>query len=465
SATTQTYTLLGNVPNTNSDRATSTGGISADGTTVSGYERISLFNGPFLWTTTGGFTLLPQPANGGAVSGDIREISPNARFIVGQGTSAPAFGGGTTAMRWDRGSPAGAPVGFALPGGPGATYADARTVNNDGTAAGTVRLGGGFTNDRAAVWLPSGALINLPNYLATTYGLTTPGYVLNQVTSISDDLRTLAGTATNSANFSEGWIITLPAPLSVASVPNIVINQGSVDRASGVTVPFGSRQIGASGYFEQTIYVRNDGTAPLSDLSATITGANAADFTYVVASGPTDPLPASLGLNEFTTLYVRYAPLSGTAGSRVATLIINSNDPDTASFAINLSGTATAPTAFVAYLIAANVPANQRGANDDPDAAGVSNLLEFALGGVPLVPDSAILPVAELVAGNLTLTYTRAQPSAFTYSVQTTTDLTTNSWTATGVTQGTPDVNGVTTASIPYGAGSAFLRLRVTLNP
>ncbi|MBC8012422.1 MAG: immunoglobulin domain-containing protein, partial [Burkholderiales bacterium] len=114
SAATQTYTLLGLVPNATNDRATSTGGISADGTTISGYERISFFNGPFIWTTTGGFTLLPQPANGNVVNGDIREISPNARFIVGQGTTAPALGSGLAAMRWDRGSPAGAPVGFAL---------------------------------------------------------------------------------------------------------------------------------------------------------------------------------------------------------------------------------------------------------------------------------------------------------------------------------------------------------------
>ncbi|MEY4490105.1 MAG: hypothetical protein RIQ79_2613, partial [Verrucomicrobiota bacterium] len=221
SAATQTYTLLGLVPNATNDRATSTGGISADGTTISGYERIGAFGGPFLWTTTGGFTLLPQPANGGAVNADIRQISPNARFIVGQGAVAPAFGTGTTAMRWDRGAPAGAPVGFALPRGPGATYADARTVNDDGTAAGNIRNGTGFTGDRAAVWLPSGALINLPDYLAATYGLTTPGYVLNLVTSISDDLRTLAGTATNASNFSEGWILTLPAPLSAPSVPDI----------------------------------------------------------------------------------------------------------------------------------------------------------------------------------------------------------------------------------------------------
>ncbi|MEY4487544.1 MAG: hypothetical protein RIQ79_52, partial [Verrucomicrobiota bacterium] len=344
----------------------------------------------------------------------------------------------------------------------------ARTVKNDGTAAGTVRIGFSFTGDRAAVWLPSGALINIPDYLATTYGLTTPGYVLDQVTSISSDLRTLAGTAINSASQVEGWIITLPAPLSAPSVPDIAVRRSSSDLASGATVPFGSYQVAASGYLQQTLYVRNDGTALLSDLSATITGPDAADFTYVLASGLPDPLPASLGLNNFVTVYLRYAPLSGTAGTRTATLTLTSNDPDTASFVINLSATATAPavTPFVAYLIAAGVPSDQRAATDDPDADGVVNLLEFALGLDPMSPSGTGIPACVLIGGDLTLTYTRAQPASVTYLVETTTDLTTPaSWTATGVTQGTPDGLGLTTATIPYATGPRYLRLSVALNP
>jgi hypothetical protein len=84
---------------------------------------------------------------------------------------------------------------------------------------------------------------------------------------------------------------------------------------------------------------------------------------------------------------------------------------------------------------------------------------------VASAPYSDGIPLVEVNASDLTLTYTRAQPSAVTYSVQTTTDLTTPaSWTATGVTQGTPDANGLTTASIPLD-GPRFLRLQVTLNP
>jgi len=112
------------------------------------------------------------------------------------------------------------------------------------------------------------------------------------------------------------------------------------------------------------------------------------------------------------------------------------------------------------------VPANKRAATDDPDADGIVNLLEYALGLSPTTPSTTGLPAAQVAAGNLTFTYKRAVATGLTYVVQTTTDLTTPaSWTTTGVTQGTPDVNGTTTATIPYSTGPRFLRLSVALNP
>jgi hypothetical protein len=54
--------------------------------------------------------------------------------------------------------------------------------------------------------------------------------------------------------------------------------------------------------------------------------------------------------------------------------------------------------------------------------------------------------------------------TSVTYTVQTATDLTNNSWTAAGVTQGTADGSGLTTASVPLD-GPRYLRLSVTLNP
>jgi len=123
------------------------------------------------------------------------------------------------------------------------------------------------------------------------------------------------------------------------------------------------------------------------------------------------------------------------------------------------------PDPFLAYLTAAGVPPAQRAPTADPDADGIPNLLEYALGGDPLSPGATDIPVCGLNGGNLTLTYKRAT-SDIAYAVQTTTNLTTpSSWTTANVTQGTPATDGLTTATIPLGGPARFLRLRVALTP
>jgi hypothetical protein len=469
-AGTQTYTLLGNVPNAGNDVATNPAGITADGSTVAGYERISLFNGPFIWDNAG-FTLLPQPSNGGAPNGDIREISPLGRYVVGFGLVAAGYGGGSTAMRWDRGSPLGAPVGYALPRRNADTFADALTVNDDGTAGGTVRQGSLLANSRAALWLPSGALIVLPDYLQSTYGLDLTGYTLTHISDISADRRTLTGNGLRTDGTTDGWVLTLPTAidLSAPAAPEITVRQFATDRANGATATIGTQNIGHGTFAQQTFYVRNDGTATLTGITAAITGADAADFSLVYDLG-VPGMPGSLGLNSFAAVHVRFSPQSGSAGTRSATLTFTSDDADESPFNLTLTGTANlsaAYTSYNSYLTLAGVPTNLRGILDDADADGVSNLLEFALGLAPMTPDAGSLPTSQLSGGLLSLTYMRAQPSLVSYFVATSLTLgPTADWTISGVTQGTPDVNGVTTATIPAGADPArFLRLIVSLVP
>jgi hypothetical protein len=79
----------------------------------------------------------------------------------------------------------------------------------------------------------------LAEYLVETYGLNLAGFTLHQVVAISADGRTLAGYATNTtAAATEGWIITLPAPIEIAAVEpsaQSILFAPLPDRAAGAT--------------------------------------------------------------------------------------------------------------------------------------------------------------------------------------------------------------------------------------
>ena len=90
------------------------------------------------------------------------------------------------------------------------------------------------------------------------------------------------------------------------------------------------------------------------------------------------------------------------SGATVATFTLASTTlADAASYTVTITngvGAATsAPVAltvapqepFFAWASASGLPANQRGATDNPDADDLPNLLEFVLGTDPLVPDAS----------------------------------------------------------------------------
>lgn len=106
-------------------------------------------------------------------------------------------------------------------------------------------------------------------------------------------------------------------------------------------------------------------------------------------------------------------------------------------------------------------PAGLRGANDDPDGDGVSNLAEYGLGGDPANAASAPRPVVARAGGLLTLSYPRAR-AGLVYVVETATDVGVGPWTTDGVTQDTTATVGqLATASVPDTGGRRFLRLRI----
>jgi len=99
----------------------------------------------------------------------------------------------------------------------------------------------------------------------------------------------------------------------------------------------------------------------------------------------------------------------------------------------------------------------------DPDADGVSNLLEYALGSEPLAALSANLPQVQVVSNNVQISFTPVVLTGLTYIIQASSDL--FNWTDTDVTSSLT-INQVFTYTDTQvlstsGPSRRFLRLRV----
>lgn len=111
------------------------------------------------------------------------------------------------------------------------------------------------------------------------------------------------------------------------------------------------------------------------------------------------------------------------------------------------------------------ISGGQAGSQMDPDADGIPNLVEYALGLDPKAASTTGLPVAAVSGSYLTMTVNK-NPNAtdVTYSVEVTGNLGANSWSTAGTTV---LVNNATTLVVRDnttvgGANSRFMRLRVT---
>lgn len=123
-------------------------------------------------------------------------------------------------------------------------------------------------------------------------------------------------------------------PVSAAEIAVIHDAEDDVELADNVgTVAFGPTEIGVGQIF--TFIIRNTGTANLTGLSLSKTGANAADFTLSALSTTT------LGFEGFTTFTVNFLPSA--LGARTATVRIASNDANENPFDIVFTGTGTTP--------------------------------------------------------------------------------------------------------------------------
>ena len=125
--------------------------------------------------------------------------------------------------------------------------------------------------------------------------------------------------------------LALTVLLPPGSAPNMVVQQPEgTDLASGsASVDFGT--VLAPARSVRRFLIRNTGNLDLTLGNRTVTGPQASEFTLGT------PTATTLVAGATTFLDVTFAP--GAPGTRAATLTIASNDPDTPSFVITLTGT------------------------------------------------------------------------------------------------------------------------------
>lgn len=239
------------------------------------------------------------------------------------------------------------------------------------------------------------------------------------------------------------------------SIPEMTVSSLKIDYATAVTP--------AAPLFTAQPSSQNLAPGASLTLSAAATGAPAPSYQWykndVAISGAT------------SATYTIASVVSGDAGSYtvVATNPVGTATSNAAAITV---GAAVSPYAAWASAQGLSAGVND-GATQDPDADGVANLVEFALGGNPLSAASAPAPTVARSGSNLAFTYDvkTAAAAQFTVTAETSTDLA--AWTAAvhgsgGVTIATTPLDASTNrvvVTIPASGARAFARLRVQAQP
>ncbi len=186
------------------------------------------------------------------------------------------------------------------------------------------------------------------------------------------------------AYFSEGSlvlnVVTIATPeISVEHPASTPLESGTVGLQFGKLVP------GASGGSKK-LFVRNDGTADLTEISVSVAGTADSDFSL-----DTSQLPTLLEPGESGSFTVSFTPSD--LGSRTARIEIASSDSDESPFVVMLNGTgATARVIFADTVGDAGLSEENASPGAVPFGDGSSNLLKYAFNMDLSGPDSTSMP-------------------------------------------------------------------------
>ena len=186
---------------------------------------------------------------------------------------------------------------------------------------------------------------------------------------------TTVGAKVGNVAISAPYVTTANVALSGTGVsPNIAV--------SPATLAFGSVLAGDTSV-AQTVTISNTGTADLSIASIIITGTNSTEFALATGGTCGTTFPKVLAASTNCTQNVTFVP--ATVGAKAATLTIASNDLDTPTASVPLTGTGISPDIAVAPVAI----------DFDPeivgDASPASEVTISNIGTAPLVVNSIVV--------------------------------------------------------------------------
>jgi len=186
--------------------------VSPDGSTV----LISLENLPvsknYLWSQANGFTELISENNGNRVV--LSEMSGNQQYFAGIQMIGGEYDQINQGLIWSEDS--GLVLFDMLEGRESCAPMD---MSFDGSVVVGMAwdLMQWLPSSRAFIWTSQDGIQLLSDVLANNYGLMDPlsGWTLTSATGISADGRTICGYGINPDGNQEGWVVTIPEPMSL----------------------------------------------------------------------------------------------------------------------------------------------------------------------------------------------------------------------------------------------------------
>jgi autotransporter-associated beta strand protein len=310
-----------------------------------------------------------------------------------------------------------------------------RTASTVKISGGTLDMGGnnlGTATELITLTAESGTLQNVAT-INGTGGLT----------------KTTAGTLTISGSNTYSGATTVTDGTLVLGATNVLPDSSAVS-------------IGAATLNAATAGIEDAGTLAVT-AAATINLAAGAQVEFDASNAISWP-----GTLNLTGTFVSGTSLKfGTSNTALTSIQLGKiSATGFTGFGLTNSGYLTAiPDGFASWITGTftngQVPLDKRGANDDPDNDGISNLVEYAIAGQdPTVGN----PVISTFSGG-TLSFTKAAgTNGLTYAIQESTDLTT--WTeVTGGSYVNNEISSTISFTLTPGTpAKQFLRLQVLSN-